>query len=291
MRKLNGLLLSVFIIVFLMSCTSTKSLEPETQIVPLQSLADEGDIILLIDGEKEAELITTLLGEEIGKKAKEITVEIIPIDDSYPLEYFEYNTVIEGDFPFFSTNFALNHYTDFEKVLDSTKTHYKKDNLEIGVIHKNMVGASSKSFLDLVKVVDSKVENVDKLTTLEMYGSNFALYSIKPKTLFDFGLGLNKAIISHFDSILILINENEENSLSMDATIDVDTEKNAQTLEKMIKSGYTGQLRKAGEKLDFAKLRLMFARDDKVLNIIEMPLTEEQVDLFKQTIQSSKIGL
>ncbi len=291
MKKLSNLLLSFFVLIFLMSCTTTKFLNPETEVVPLQSLADEGDTILLIDATKESELVKSLLGDDIGSRAKEITLEIIPKNDDYPLEEFEYNAVIEGDFPYFTTNFALTHFSDYTKVLEDSKAYYKNEDTEVGVIHKNMVGASSTSYLDLVDVVDSKKVNVDSLTAIEMYDANFALYSIKPKTLFDFGLGLNSSMISHFDSILFLINENEENSMSLDAQFEVDSQSNASTLERLIKSGYTATLKKAGEKLDFSLLKLMFSRNDNVVNIIEMPLSEEQVALLKQTINSSSVGL
>lgn len=291
MKKLFNLLLSLMVISFLMSCTSTKFLNPENDVVPLQSLAKEGDTILLIDATKEATLVKSLLGDEIGSKAKEITVQITPIDDSYPLDKFNYNAVVEGDFPFFTTNFALTHFTDFNKVLESSKSYYKKDNTEIGVIHANMIGVSSDSYLALVDIVDSKVENVDKLTALDMYNSNFALYSYKPKTLFDFGLGLTKTMINHFDSIVILINENEENKMLLDAKFEVDTDSNASTLEKLVKTGYTANLKKAGEKLDFTALKLMFDRNGNILKIEGMPLTDEQITLLKDKLQTSDIGL
>lgn len=291
MKKFINLLLSLLVIVFLMSCTSTKFLTPENDVVPLQSLANEGDTILLIDATKEATLVKSLLGDEIGTKAKEITIQITPIDDSYPLEKFNYNAIIEGDFPFFTTNFGLTHFTDFNKVLESSKSYYKKDNTEIGVIHANMIGVTSNSYLNLVEIVDSKVENVDKLTALEMYNSNFALYSNKPKTLFDFGLGLTKTMISHFDSILILVNETEENKMLLDAKFEVDNDSNASTLEKLVKTGYTANLKKAGEKLDFAALKLMFDRDGNIVKIEGMPLTNEQITLLKNKLKASDIGL
>lgn len=287
--KLFGFL--IVLTTVLVSCTTTKYLSPESEVVPLQSLVDEGDTILLIDAQKERELITSLLGEDIGSRAKEITIEIIPKSDDYPLESFDYNAVVEGDFPYFLTNFTLNHFTDYEKVLEDSKSYYRNENTEIGVMHKNMVGASNKSYLDLLDKVDSKVKKVDTLTAIEMYDSNLSLYTKKPKTLFDFGIGLNKAMISHFDSLLLLINENDENEMLLTATFEVDTETNAKTLDRMIKSGYTGKLKKAGEKLDFASLRLMFIRDGNIVNIFDMPLSDEQVDLLKEKINSSNVGL
>jgi hypothetical protein len=291
MKKFNNLILALFVLIFLMSCTTTKSLSPETQVVPLQTLAEEGDTILLIDATKEKELVVSLLGEDIGNRSKKITVQITPKDDSYPLENYDFNAIIEGDFPFFLTNFGLTHFSEYTKVLEDSKSFYKNENTEIGVIHKNMVGVSNTSYLDLSDTVDSKIENVDKATTLDMYGSNFALYSYKPKTLFDLGIGLTQPMISHFDSILLLVNENSDNKMLLDAKIDVDTEKNASTLERMIKAGYTGNLKKTGERLDFSVLKLMFNRNENRVNIVEMPLTDEQVNLLKAKLNSTSIGL
>lgn len=291
MKKFNNLFLSLFILLFLMSCTTTKFLSPENQVVPLQSLVSEGDTVLLIDATKESDLVVSLLGEDIGKRAKEITISITPKDDTYPLENFDYNAVIEGDFPYFLTNLTLTHFSDYSKVLEDSKAFYKNDTSEIGVIHKNMIGASNTSYLELVDKVNSNIENVGKSTAVDMYGANFALYSLKPTTLFDFGIGLTKSMIPHFDSILLLINENDENIMLLDATFEVDTEKNASTLERMIKAGYTANLKKAGETLNFSVLKLMFTREENEVNIIEMPLTDEQVDLLKAKLNSSNIGL
>lgn len=291
MRKIKFYSFLLFFSIALMSCTSTKYLSPETQVVPLQTLAEEGDTIILIDGEKENELITSLLGEDIGSRTKQITIQIIPKTDDYPLDSFDYNAVLEGDFPYFLTNFSLNHFSDYDKVLEDSKSYYKKDNTEIGVIHKNMVGASSSSFLDLSEKVDSNIEKVDTLTAINMYSSNFALYSKKPNTMFDFGIGLTQPMIKHFDTVLILVNSDDDTNMLLSAKFEVDTETNAKTLDRMIKSGYTGALKKAGEKLDFSVLKLMFVRDGNVVEIIDMPLSDEQVKKLKETINSSNVGI
>ncbi len=291
MKKIKFLFLSLFVLLVSISCTTTQFLSPEDQVVPLQSLAKEGDTILLIDATKESELVKSLLGEDIATRAKEITIQITPKDNTYPIGDFDYNAVVEGKFPFFTTNFVLNLSKDLTKVLEATKSYYTNDSYEIGVIHSNMVGVSSTSFLDLVDTVDTKIENTTSDVASKMYGANFALYSIKPKTLFDFGIGLNQSMISHFDSILLLVNEKDDNQMVLDATFEVDSEKNASTLDRMIKTGYTANLKKAGEKLDFSALKLMFVIDSNVVNIVDMPLNDEQINLLKDTINSSNIGL
>jgi hypothetical protein len=97
-------------------------------------------------------------------------------------------------------------------------------------------------------------------------------------------------MISHFDSILLLINQDDD-QMVLDATFEVDSDKNASTLDRMIKTGYTANLKKAGEKLDFSALKLMFTIDSNVVNIVDMPLNDEQINLLKDTINSSNIGL
>lgn len=290
--KRNKLFSLLLVVVFsLIGCTTTEVINPIEKVVPLQSLSDEGDTIILIDALKEKELITALLGEEIGNRAKQITIEIIPTSDNYPLDTFDYNAVVEGDFPYFLTNLTLNHLTDYEKMMDLQTTYYKTEDTELGVIHENMVGATNASYLELVKTIDSEVSKVDSETAQEMYGNNFALFSQKPKTLFDFGIGLTDAMVKHFDTLLLLVNEGEENQMLLTAKFEVDTENNAKTLDRMIKSGYTGTLKKAGEKLDFAKLKLMFVREGDIVNIIDMPLTDEQMNLLKKTITASNVGI
>lgn len=290
--KQNKLFLLLLVMVLsLIGCTTTEVINPEEKVVPLQSLSDEGDTIILIDAVKENELVSSLLGEELGSRAKQITIEVIPTSDNYPIDTFEYNAVVEGDFPYFMTNLILNHFTDYEKMLDLQTTYYKTDETELGVIHNNMVGATNASYLDLVELIDNESIKVDNQTVQEMYGNNFALYSEKPKTLFDFGIGLTDAMVKHFDTLLLLINEGDENQMLLTAKFEVDTEGNAKTLDRMIKSGYTGTLKKAGEKLDFSKLKLMFVREGDIVNIIDMPLTDEQVNLLKKTITASNVGI
>lgn len=286
-NKLKYFFGAFIVMMSLVGCTTTQVISPEDSVVPLQSIAEEGDTMLLLDANKEKTLVTNLLGEEVGQRAQRMTLEITPMTDEYPISEYDFNAVIEGDFPSFITSVGIRYGMDGKRVNSDGYGYYEANNLEIGILKPNMVGASSSSYVNLANKIKAKEEAIDKLTVLKMYDANIAMYAYKPKTIFDLGLGLTQAMVNHFDSILLLVSEADDGDYIMNAVIDCDTTASAKTLGILVRTGYLGNLKKQGVKPDFSVLKLMFETDGEIVSINKMPFSDEQYEQLINSISSS----
>jgi hypothetical protein len=283
MKAVRYLVGATLVLASFVSCTTTQVVSPEDNVVPIQSLAQDGDTLLVLDASSEKELVSSIVGDTVSKKSKKISVEITPTDDTYPMSDYDINAVIEGNFPSLTTKIALSALSDGNMEREDGYPYYVIDGNQVGVLKTNMVGYSSSSYASLAKKIDEKNVGIDVETVLSLYSSDIGFYSIKPQTIFDLGLGLTQPMVQHMDSILILIDTGDENVLN--ATFDLDTEESAATLNKLVKLGYISQLKKNGEKLDYSVLKLMFTEEGDIVNITQMPVTEEQMASLKASIK------
>lgn len=281
MKAVKYIIGATLVLASFVSCTTTTVVSPENNIVPLQSIAKDGDTILVIDANSEKSLVSSLIGDTISDKAERITVGITPKSNEYPLKDFDINAVLEGKFPSFLTKVALSG-SGAEMAREDGYPYYIVDGNQVGVLKTNMLGYSTNSYAALAEAIDAKGVFVSKEDVLNLYNSDIGFFALKPQTIFDLGLGLTQPMVQHMDSILIVVNTDGENIL--DATFDLDSEDSASTLNKLVKLGYVGQLKKAGEKLDYSVLKIMFTTEGEIVNITGMPLSDEQMAGLTESI-------
>ena len=287
MKAVKYIIGATLVLASFVSCTTTTVVSPENNIVPLQSIAKEGDTLLVINAKTERNIVSSLLGDSISEKAERITLEITPKTDEYPLKDFDINAVLEGSFPSFLTKVVLSG-TGAEMAREDGYPYYIIDGNQVGVLKNNMLGYSTKSYASLAATIDKKGEFISKDDVLNLYDSDIGFFALKPQTIFDLGLGLTQPMIQHMDSILIVVNTDGKNILS--ATFNLDSEASAKTLNKIVKMGYVGQLKKAGQKLDYSVLKIMFTGEGEIVNIKEMPLSDEQMAGLTDSIINTNIG-
>jgi hypothetical protein len=287
MKAVKYIIGATLVLASFVSCTTTTVVSPENNIVPLQSIAKEGDTLLVIDAKSEKEIVSSLLGDAISDRAERITLEITPTTDKYPMQDFDINAVLEGAFPSFLTKVILSG-SGAEMARVDGYPYYVVDGNQVGVLKSNMLGYSTQSYASLAADIDKKGEYISKEDVLNLYDSDIGFFALKPQTIFDLGLGLTQPMIRHMDSILIVIDTGKENILS--ATFNLDSENSAKTLNKLVKMGYIGQLKKAGQKLDYSVLKIMFTGEGDIVNITEMPLTDEQIAGLTASITNTSLG-
>ena len=290
-KAVRNLIGSSMLLASLISCTTTKVVSPNVDVVPLQSIAEEGDTLIVIDATKEKKLVTNLVGETVADRAKRISVDLTPKNEEYPLTSFDIDAVIEGDFPSFITKVGLANLSGGKMIHTEAYNYYPYNGTQLGLLSKNMVGFSTNSFSDLATSVNAKESKIDKSVILKLYDANIGLYSKKPVTLIDLGLGLTKEMLTHMDSLLVLINEDNDGTITLDATFDLDDETSASSLSKLVKIGYIGYLKTEKIKPDYTLLRVMFTQDGDIVNISEMPMSDDQVKGLTDSISNNKIGL
>jgi len=83
--------------------------------------------------------------------------------------------------------------------------------------------------------------------------------------------------------VLLLIHQ-EEGIYTIDAYIQMETAKLATTLSQMVRSGYLARLKKDKIPFKLAELKLMFLLDEDLVTIMQMPLSDEQMLMLKQSL-------
>lgn len=290
-KAVKNIIGSTLLLVSLISCTTVQVVSPIVDIVPLQSIAKQGDTLVVVDATKEKELVSKLVGNTVGDRAKRISIELTPKNDEYPLTSFNLNAVVEGDFPSFITRIGLSNLSGGKMIHTEAYNYYPYNGAQVGLINNNMVGFSTDSFSNLAKEVKSKESNIDKSTILKLYNANIGLYAEKPVTILDLGLGLTKEMLTHMDSLLVLIGEDKDGTITLNATFDLDKKVSADSLSKMVKIGYISYLKTKKIQPDYKVLRVMFTQDGDIVNISEMPMSDEQVKGLTDSITNSNIGL
>jgi len=289
-RKVIPVFLVVATILVLSGCRSQMVTSPEDSIVPVQKLSKNGDIIILLDADKMPSLVSSIAGKEVGARAEKVTVDLTPIDDTtYPLEAdnFQYNVVMEGDFPVFVTA-ALRLSSDLKKKESGNITYYEGSDYSVGLIKPNMMGVSNASYVDLRNTMKSSTSYYDdKLAILDMYDADLSLMSIKPKTMFDLHLGITQPMYEKMDLFRFSVITNDENARLIEGVFTMDSQSHSDAMFKALKTGYVSNLRREKQKLDFAALTKIITQDGLDVEIHDMPLGDEQYKQITDQILAS----
>ncbi|MBK5201009.1 MAG: hypothetical protein JJE21_05680 [Spirochaetaceae bacterium] len=290
-KAVRNIIGSTLLLASLISCTTTKVVSPIVNVVPLQSIAKEGDTLVVVDATKEKALVSKLVGNTVADRAQRISVELTPKNDEYPLTSFDVNAVVEGDFPSFITRIGLANLSGGKMIHTEAYNYYPYNGAQVGLINNNMVGFSTDSFSSLTTKVISKESSIDKSIILKLYDANIGLYSEKPVTLLELDLGLTKEMLTHIDSLLILINEDKDCVTTLNATFDLDTNLSADLLSKMFKIGYISYLKTEKIKPDYKVLKVMFTQEGDIVNISEMPMSDKKLKGLTDSITNNNLGL
>lgn len=268
MRRILPILLAVVLI--LMGCTTTKRVGGGN-VSPFQSLMRKGDLLVTFDCKKEPELALSLLGsEELSRRATRISAAVH--DDRFPLslERASLSALVEGDYPSFLVSIAMGSSKDFTK----KDGYYQNGSSSIGSLSSKVILSTNGDFTEEKTRIGEGPVWINDETAMKLASSSLALYSLQPTSFITMD-GITKNVLEKIDAVLITIDK-VEGKRFLSARFTMQTEEQASTLSKLMKSGYMLNLRTNKLPYDLETLKGMFTLQGNLLTIEGMEITEQK---------------
>jgi len=288
MKKSKAVVLSIFIVVFLSSCASLA--KRERPYYHFQGMARSGSIVATVDAVAEPELVASAFGDlsEFARRAKRVSLSLTPTNDSYPLEQEALAAygVVEGDYPRFLLNTGMMYARALSQKGNAEGLSWfsQKDGpLSLYTPKSGELVFTNGPYESAYASYKARQRLITDEMALQMTNASIALYAFEPETFFDLGLNLPQSVFQQSREVLLLIHQ-EEGIYTIDAYIQMETPKLATTLSQMVRSGYLARLKKDKIPFKLAELKLMFLLDEDLVTIMQMPLSDEQMLMLKQSL-------
>lgn len=288
MKKGKVVVLSVCIVLFLSSCASLA--KRELPYFHFQGMAESGSIVATIDAAAEPALVASAFGDltEFANRAQRVSLSLKPTNDLYPLEQDALAAygVVEGDYPRFLLNTGMMYAKELSQKGNSDGLSWfsqKSGPLSLYTPKNDELLFTNGSYEGAYASYKARQRFITDEMALQMANASIALYAYEPDTFFDLGLNLPQSVFQQAREVLLLINQ-EEGLYTVDAFIQMESVKLATTLSQMVRSGYLARLKKDKIPFKIAELKLMFLLDDDLVSLVEMPLSEEQMLMLKQSL-------
>lgn len=288
MKKSKAIVLSLCIVLFFSSCASIS--RKERPYYHFQGMAQSGSIVATVDADAEPELVASAFGSlsEFANRAKRVSLSLTPRSDLYPLEQdvLDAYGVVEGDYPRFLLNTGMMYARELSQKsnADGLSWFSQKDGpLSLYTPKNGELVFTNGPYESAYASYKAKQRLITDEMALQMANASIALYAYEPETFFDLGLNLPQSVFQQANEVLLLIHQDED-TYTTDAYIQMESPKLASTLSQMVRSGYLARLKKDNIPFKIAELKLMFLLEDDLVTILQMPLSEEQMHLLKQSL-------
>ncbi|MBI9096638.1 MAG: hypothetical protein JEY71_17385 [Sphaerochaeta sp.] len=288
MKKSKTVVLSVCIVLMLSSCASLA--RRERPYFHFQGMAQSGSIVATVDAIAEPDLVASAFGDlkEFASRAKRVSLSLSPTNDTYPVQQDALAAygVVEGDYPRFLLNTGMMYARELSRKsnADGLSWFSQKDGpLSLYTPKNDELVFTNGSYESSYASYKTRQRLITDEMALQMANASIALYAFEPETFFDLGLNLPQSVFQQAREVLLLIHQ-EEGTYTVDAFMTMDTPKLATTLSQMVRSGYLARLKKDKIPFKIAELKLMFLLDEDLVTIMQMPLSEEQMNLLKQSL-------
>ena len=280
MKKLVVLVLAAFAIT---SCVHSPFHGEEEYY--FQAMGADSEIVVTVDAEKAKANETIGIEENtVTKRAERVSVALDPRsveEKDYPLSFEQYSFygAIEGNFGKTITNMGLG-MSGFEKVKQDGRKFYEGNGLQVGVPKSGLVVFSSDDYLDAVdRTVENRKIMIPHELSSEMASALASFYVRNPKTMLDLGFDLPITVLLKMDNAVIFINE-DGFGFTMSARIEMQDERNAKTLNTVLRNNIVADLRRRGEKPDFKELSKLLYQDGRTVYIDRKPITAEEARAY-----------
>lgn len=282
---------SVFVLtVFILSSCATMA-EKGRPYYDFQAMGEEQVIVVTVDARKEQELVRIAFSdlEEFARRARRISLSLKPTSDAYPLEMDNVAAfgVVEGDYPKFLINTGMMYASQLQRKSNTdglTWYAQKEGDLSLYTPKNDKLLFTNTSYETAYASFAEKKRLIDDQTADQMAQASIAVYALQPQTFFDLGLGLPDTVIKQAKLMVLLINQDEAGSYTLDAYITMDTSKLASTLSQMVRTAYLARLKREKIPYKIADLMQMFLIEDDRVTIKHMELGEEQMQALRHSL-------
>ncbi len=293
-KKLSILLLTVLLVLFfLCSCVTRSPLGDEQYF---QAMGLDGEFVITVNADlldvdqyvKTDDAAVNYITERMNR----LSIALYDSTGSSgtvtsDFSEYDYYGALEGDYSKSLVNSALSLSSLFTKQKDAeSKLKFFVDNesgLEAAVPAKGIILFSSTDVVENYKqtYTSDRVSKISDEDAARLAASQIGIYVSNPRTMLDLGFDITETALSNIESVLLVM---DDEIVSIDFRIK--SEELANSFSVLIKAGYVGSLRKAGEKVNVSELKKMFTQELSTVSVNDMPLSAEQKDSINQVVSS-----
>lgn len=285
------------ILLYLMLCllfVSCVHKTPYKEEYYFQAMGDSSEIVITADVDKLKNSSLDILPEDniIAERADRITVGFLPeTTEVYPLplESYEINGAIEGNFGKLVTNTALSWSEEFHKEKEDGVKYYTNGAIEAAVPKSGILLFSDTSYIEhLERTINNREKQISDEIAVEMVSSVASLYLNTPETLVDIGFELPNTALQKIERCYFLIDE-VDGQLYMNGKLMMYDEGSAKTMNTILRNQLLVSLRKSGVKFNVKDLAAYFTYEGKVVSINDFAL-EGDMAAKAQTLIADAVG-
>jgi len=280
----------------MVSLTSCVHKSPFSKEYYFQAMGDPGEIVVTVDTSSPERLpqsltmvedatFTDLLGRIDRLSINLYDTSSSPVSDTIltpeDLSSYAFYGALEGNIPAFLTNSALLWNSDWEKVEEGNIRYYHNEWLGLDVYAPKsglLLFASDNYLRAYQETYKERKTKIPKGLADRMANSLFGFYIASPQAMLDVGIALPETVLPHIASMVLVIEENGQQSFVLGGILTMQSAKLANTLSILLKSSYISDKRRNKEPL--GDLTNLFILEDDVVYIHDIVLSEEQFASF-----------
>ncbi|NCB01064.1 MAG: hypothetical protein EOM67_02720 [Spirochaetia bacterium] len=272
----------VIILLIFTSCTHTSPFVRERYV---EAFGSDGEIVVSISPDKASKIVdlsslSTGAFASLLSRIDRLSVALYENDESVPNDFTSYSFYggIEGNIPSFLTNTALLYSKEWSKVENETTRYYHNDYLGLDVFSPKsglLLFASDEYMKSYTTTYKERTKKIAKGLADRLSSSSFGFYISQPETMINIGIEIPESVLAKTLSILLVIEENDENKSVLGGTFTMESEKLASSLSILLKSSYISNKRRNKEPL--GELQGLFVLDKNMVIINNMSLSDEQL--------------
>lgn len=290
---------SILTLAAILSLTGCVHHTPFEEEYFFQAMGKDGEIVITADTTKLKEKMPGVLAtgngvlDDIIARSERVSVAFYqdpPLgEEAYPadLASLDYYGGLEGDYGSFTINTALSWSSQFHGEKEEGIRYYTDDGntIELAVPVSGLLLFASQDYVQAyLDTVSERFTLIGDDTAKLLADSLFGLYVRSPQTMIDLGLGLPYSVIAKMSDAIIYVNVTDEGGYVLNADITMQSEDLATTLLSLLRQNVVAELRRQGQRPDFAALSRQYYNEGRLVLIRDMSLTKEQVDQLAGSI-------
>lgn len=263
-----------------------------------QAMGRDSEIVMTMDTRKVKDSgAISVPDNEVFERSERLSVALEPkvvSEESYPLgfEDYSYYGAFEGNYGKLSVNTVLHYMDGFEKVEGEDGIgFYSNGAISAAVPKSGLLLFSSSSYEEAYRRTYSERSLLIPSEIADRMSSSLASFYVKsPQTMIDLGFDLPITVLDKMEIALVMINETGS-GLNLSADVLFPDERNAKTFTTILKNNMVADLRRKGEKLDFALLGKMIYQDGNHSIVFELPISDEEASKYMGNAEKLMGGL
>lgn len=269
-----------------------------------QALGADSEIVVTVDTAQAREVMPQLFTEggafgELLDRSERISVALYDDngDAGYPADpsSLEWFGGFEGDYGSLSVNTAISWSKEFHKEKTEDGVKYYTDDAEtikVAVPKSGVLLFASDDYGEAYRRLISEREIHIGADTAGLMGESLmGLWTRKPSTMLDLGIGIPETVIGMTESMLCYVTVDGEGRCLLNADITLSTEDQAKSLCQALRNQVVAELRRNSIRPDYAVLAEQYSYEGASVRVRGVEMTDAQVEAFASQVASISGGM